>query len=336
MTVREAFKEFASELEIDEPTVKEAKRLHEEARAALEDELTGCRRTFLSGSYPRNTRLAPLDDIDIIAVVDSTAPWNDDPSAALAEVGEIVCKVFSGSRYELGRHAAKVRDIESTIDDVHLDVVVARETGDGTILEISEREPTNGWIECNPEAHAEKLSRTNAEWHGRVVPVIKMIKHWNRCEPNEERRLPSFLVEAIALHAFSGSGSLDTPEMVHRYFDFAAEKIKTPTTSPAVPNGFVDGDMEDSRRQDLSQRLRRAATHAQEALDIEPDDDAGAHEIWYRLFADPFPKPDAEARKAELAAHLRANPAASIAGGTITTATHGRSSVPGRAYGQES
>jgi hypothetical protein len=333
MTVRDAFRQFASDLEINKATIKEAKRLHEQARDALQNELTGCERTFLSGSYPRNTRLEPLDDIDIVAVVESTEPWGDEPSTALREAGQIVADVFEGSRFELGYHAAKVRDVDSTIDDVHLDIVVARETGTGTILEISERKPANDWIESDPEAHAAKLSSTNANWHERVVPVIKMVKHWNGREANEDRQLPSFLVEAIALHAFTGSGSLDTPEMVHRYFDYAADKIKTPTTSPAVPDGYVDPDMEDSRRQELSRRLRRAATDAKEALDIEPDDDAGAHEVWYRLFGDPFAKPNADARAKEAAALLRTGQAATIAGGTITTSMSGRSTVSGRAFG---
>lgn len=336
MTVRDAFKDFAHELEIDKATIKEAQRLHEAARDALEADLSGCERTILSGSYRRNTRLEPLNDIDIIAIVESTSPWHDDPRTAVADAGDIVTGVFAGSRCELGYHAAKIRDISSTIDDVHIDVVVARETGDGTILEISELDPANDWIASDPEAHAEALHRANANWGDRVVPVIKMIKHWNRQEPNKERRVPSFLVEAIALHAFPGSRSMEVPEMVHRYFDFAADKVLTPTSNPAVPNGYVDGLMEGSRRDELSRRLRRAATTAQEALDIESNDDAGAHEIWYGLFGDPFPKPDTDARAKQVASMLRDNKGATIAGGTITTSTTGRTTVPGRAYGEES
>jgi hypothetical protein len=82
--------------------------------------------------------------------------------------------------------------------------------------------------------------------------------------------------------------------------------------------------------------LRRAATRAQEALDIEDDDPDGAHEIWYEIFGDPFPKPDSAKRAADLAAHLRKTPAGSVAGGTITTSDSGRQTVPGRAYGEES
>ena len=101
MKISELFKDFAHALEIDKPTIDEAVRLHERARAALEANLEGCKRTTLSGSYPRNTRLAPLDDIDIIAVVKSTAPWDDDPETALRAAGQIVVDEFPARQWRL-------------------------------------------------------------------------------------------------------------------------------------------------------------------------------------------------------------------------------------------
>jgi hypothetical protein len=334
MKIKEAFKEFAHELEIDQYTIDEAVRLHERARAAVQANLEGCERTTLSGSYPRSTRLAPLNDIDMIAVVESTAPWNDDPETALRAAGQIVVDEFPGSTMEIGNHAAKISNLDSTIKDVHLDVVVGYEIGSGTTLRISETQPQSDWIKSDPEAHARDLSDANEAWDKKLKPTTKQIKHWNRREEDRDRQMPSFLIEAIALHAFDDSGSLSPPEMAHRYFDRAAEEIKTPTTSPAVPDGFVDADMEDSRRDVLSRRLRRAATDAQEALDIEADDPDGAHEIWYRIFGDPFPKPNTESRAAEAAEALRRG-GAGVAGGTVTIAPSGRSTVPGRAYGEE-
>lgn len=335
MKIKEAFKQFAHNLEIDEATIKEAKRLHERARAALQNNLEGCERTALAGSYPRNTRLAPLDDIDIIAVVKSIEPWNDDPETALRAAGQVVVDEFPGSTMKVGNHAAKISGITSSIEGVHLDIVVGYEIGSGTTLRISETKPESQWIKSDPEAHARELSDANEAWDKKLKPTIKQIKHWNGRESDRDRQIPSFLVEAIALHAFTSSGSLNPQEMAHRYFDRAAEKIRTPTTSSAVPGGYVDADMEDDRREALSRRLRRAATDAKEALDVEENDPDGAQDIWYRIFGDPFPKPDADKRAADAAAFLRRNPAGSVAGGTITTGV-GRATVPGRAYGEES
>ncbi len=170
MKISELFKDFAHALEIDKPTIDEVVRLHERARAALEANLEDCKRTTLSGSYPRNTRLAPLDDIDIIAVVKSTAPWNDDPETALLAAGQIVVDEFPGSSMEIGNHAAKISNVDSSIEGVHLDIVVGYEIGSGTKLKISETEPESTWIESDPEAHASELSDANAAWDDKLKP----------------------------------------------------------------------------------------------------------------------------------------------------------------------
>lgn len=334
MNISDAFKEFASALEIDSATITEAKRLHDRARKALEKNLTGCKRTFLSGSYPRQTRLAPLDDIDMIAVVKNADPWDNDPNKALKEAGQIVVDEFPGSTMKIGNHAAKISNIDSSIERVHLDIVVGSEIGSGTTLKITETKPIATWIKSGPESHARELTDANTAWAEKLKPTIKQIKHWNGREADEDRQLPSFLIEAIALHAFSGSGSVSAQEMAHRYFDRAAKKVETPTTSPAVPDGYVDPDMEQARRDKLSNRLRRATNDATEALRIEGDDPDGAHEIWYRIFGDPFPKPDTKARAATAAAALRSG-VGGIAGGTVTISPSGRTTVPGRAYGKK-
>jgi hypothetical protein len=192
MTVATAFEEFRKALEIDIQTVKDAIELHETARAALKGRLKGHKRSFLSGSYGRNTRLDPLNDIDIVAIVESTAPWDDDPEKAMKAAGEAVRPDFPGCTIRLGAHAAKVIPDDPPIPDVHLDVVVAVETGSGTVLKISERKPTSNWKKSDPEAHAAALSEANDNWKTRLVPAIKQIKHWNRNASGDP--LKSFIV----------------------------------------------------------------------------------------------------------------------------------------------
>ena len=96
MSVASAFEDFRQGLEINQKTIDSAIELHEKARKSLKDHLEGHERSILSGSYPRNTRLEPLDDIDIIAVVASTEPWNDDPEKAMQAAGEAVRPDFPG------------------------------------------------------------------------------------------------------------------------------------------------------------------------------------------------------------------------------------------------
>jgi hypothetical protein len=330
MDIAAAFKDFATALEIDSKTIEEAIDLHERARKGLKDRLEGHKRSILSGSYPRNTRLDPLDDIDIIAIVQSTDPWDNDPEKAMQAAGEAVRPDFPGCTIQLAAHAAKVTPKDPPIPNVHLDIVVATETGNGTILDISEREPRSNWKASDPEAHASALSEANGGWSGRLVPAIKQAKHWNRNADGDPLR--SFLVEALALRIFTGEGDISAAKMTQKFFYEAKRAILTPTTSPAVPDGFVDGDMPGQERRAHADRLTKASDKAKEAISAEESgDDLAAQEIWYGLFGDPFPKPDKDERKAKIADALRAG-TAGVGGGTIISGG-GRAVVPGRSYG---
>ncbi len=329
MSIATAFDDFRKALEIDAATVEDAKELHETARAGLRDRLEGHKRTVLSGSYARNTRLDPLNDIDIIVVVESTEPWDDDPEKAMRAAGEAIQPDFPGCTIRLGAHAAKVKPKDPPIEGVHLDIVVATETGTGTVLEISEREPASGWKTSDPEAHAAALSKANEAWKQRLVPAIKQVKHWNRNAEGDP--IQSFLVEALALRIFTGSGDLSAAKMVQKFFNEAQPAILTPTTNPAVPNGSVDGDMPLDERLDHSSRLAKASRTADDAVSAEATDESAAQEIWYGLFGSPFPEPDKDERKSRIADALRSG-TAGVGGGTIISGS-GRPAVSGRSFG---
>lgn len=333
MTVAGSFEDFRKALEIDPNTVAAAKDLHERARGALENNLKGHVRSFLSGSYARNTRLEPLNDIDIIVVVDSTEPWDDDPEAAMNAAGDAVQPEFPDATIQLGNHAVRVFPKDPPIEGVHLDIVVALHVGPATMHEISERKPEPGWPASDPEAHQDALSKANEAWQKRLVPMIKMIKHWNRNASGEP--LQSFLVEALALRLFTGSGDVDRAAMVTKFFDEAKTAILSPTSSPAVPVGYVDGTLTAEERDAHATRLEKASDRAAEAsVAADEGDEGAAEEIWYKLFGDPFPKPDQEARKASMAAAVKGG-ASGILGNTITSVPSARPIVRGTDFGAE-
>ena len=330
MTVGTSFDTFRKALEIDPDTVDTAKDLHERARARLAG-LPGHQRSFLSGSYGRRTRLNPLNDIDIVVVVSDTSVWKDDPETAIRAAGEIVRPEFPECRIRMGAHAAKVMPKDPPIAGVHLDVVVARKGPWGTVLEISEREPIAKWRLSDPEAHAAALSKANEAWCMRLVPLVKQVKHWNRTTTGDG--LKSFHVEALVLKVFAGAGDISDAEMVAKFFRDASTSILTLTANPAVPDGYVDEGMTKEERQAHATRLGKASAKAQAAITAAKTDEAAAEDIWYSLFGDPFPKPDADARKASIAESLRTG-TGGLAGGTIVSGG-GRPPVPARSYGSD-
>jgi hypothetical protein len=157
-------------------------------------------------------------------------------------------------------------------------------------------------------------------------------KHWNRKTSGDQ--LPSFLIEALALRIFTGTGDFAASRMVQKFFNEAKVAILSPTTSPAVPDGHVDGDMTWEERDAHAERLSKASNSADAAIAAEEaGDESAAQDIWHNLFGDPFPAPDKDDRKAEIAEALRVG-TAGVGGGTIIGGA-GRAVVPGRAFGAE-
>jgi hypothetical protein len=112
--------------------------------------------------------------------------------------------------------------------------------------------------------------------------------------------------------------------MAQKFFNEAKTAILTPTKSPAVPDGYVDGDLTAAEREAHADRLAKASKKANAAIDAEEaGDESAAQEIWYDLFGDPFPKPDKDDRKAKIAEALR----------TVTAGVGGV--VQGRSFGVE-
>ena len=127
-------------------------------------------------------------------------------------------------------------------------------------------------------------------------------------------------------------GDESASKMVQTFFNEAKDAISTPTPSPAVPDGFVDGDMTEAERDAHASRLAKASRKADDAIAAEEaGDESAAQEIWYGLFGDPFPKPDKDDRKAKIADAINAG-TAGIGGGTIIGGA-GRQVVPGRSFG---
>lgn len=54
------------------------------------------------------------------------------------------------------------------------------------------------WIKTNPDKHAELSTAKNKALGGKWVPLVKMLKRWNRSA--DKPISPSFLIEVMALN----------------------------------------------------------------------------------------------------------------------------------------
>jgi hypothetical protein len=161
-------------------------------------------KSFLTGSYKRSTLIAPLNeaDVDIFFVLDSDYHKADGHAALLDKLRATLLKTYTKTpKVSRNGHAVTI-----TFTDFVVDAVPPfNRQGGGYLIPDS---VGKRWISTDPTVHEKVVSASNAAHSGSVVPVVKMIKRWNR-EVNRSFR--SFYLELIAVEIFSGVTLTDDP-----------------------------------------------------------------------------------------------------------------------------
>lgn len=178
--------------------------------------------SYLSGSYARDTAIKPLEDVDIIFMIDPRH-W---PVSLLASYPEpeTVLRTFSSAirrRYQDSSLRTQNRSIRLRLFHLNIDVVPAIDSGkgDGRIL-IPDRR-TEDWIVTAPKKHTEIASAINQQQSRRFKPLVKLLKFWNTNLPSTAR-FKSFAVETIACRVFSKIKFKSIQQGLLLFFDFIA------------------------------------------------------------------------------------------------------------------
>jgi len=179
--------------------------------------------TYLTGSYKRDTAVRPLEDVDIVVLIDPThwdIPWyasKPDPTALLQSFGRAVRTRYPTSGVHLQR-----RSVGLKLTHLDLDVVPAIDQGNDMLLIPDRIDRT--WIRSGPKRHTDLGATLNTKRGMKLKPLVKLLKQWNNNLPTTAH-VKSFTIETIALRLFAhvGFGTLD--EGLLLYFDFLAHFV---------------------------------------------------------------------------------------------------------------
>lgn len=182
--------------------------------------------SYLSGSYPRDTAIRPLDDVDIIFVINPDA-WPKNGFGFLFSEHpdpEAVLKTFMKAiryRYEDSSLRIQNRSVRLKLNHLNIDVVPAIDLGknNGHIL-IPDREEDD-WIVTAPKKHSEIASAINQRQEGRFKLLVKLLKFWNVNLP-ATAHIKSFAIETIACRVFQKIRLSSVEEGLLLFFDFIA------------------------------------------------------------------------------------------------------------------
>ena len=293
LTTAQAFGKFSKHLELSDTEQKDAEKRHSEVRECIRAGFN-IETDFLSGSYRRHTKTKPLKDVDVMFVLGKEEKWrrNKAPIETLQAFEAQLKKTYTDKdQVEIGRRSVTTVFEKDYYPDDHegkvlsIDAVPAFEI-DGGIYEIPDK-ITKTWIKTNPEKHKEQATAKNKEMDGRWVPLVKMVKGWNRA--NGQPIKPSFLVEVMAEELVEPPFST-YPDEVRNFFAAAEANIGRTWPDPANLGPPVSDQMTPERVAAARKALEEAQRKVALAARAETTGRQGeALRLWCEVLGDYFP-----------------------------------------------
>ncbi|MET3897007.1 hypothetical protein ABIB57_000944 [Devosia sp. UYZn731] len=227
-TIAEAFRVLRSNLEIPDLQEQTVAIRQRDIRGVLERDFV-VNDTFLTGSYRRSTMIRPLKeaDVDIFIVLDVKYYREDGKKALLESIKQSLRKTYTKTPDIRPDGSA----VTITFSDFKVDVVPAfHRKGGGYLIPSLE---LNKWISTDPRKHAEIWTAANKTHNNDLVPLIKMMKGWNK----SRSLFKSFHLETLVLRSLDGITITDFPSGMRYVFDKGINLVQYKLADPA---GYSD------------------------------------------------------------------------------------------------
>jgi hypothetical protein len=282
-TINQSFLQLKSNLEITGLQQATVSTRQQNVRDALIADLTVLD-SFLTGSYRRSTMVAPLKDADIdVFVVFDSSYYKQGGQAWLLDKVKVTLQKTYPTTPKISRNGQAVT---ITFTDFTVDVVPAfNRKGGGFLIPDSVNER---WISTDPKKHVDIWTAANTSHSGNLVPLIKMIKAWNK---GHSTLLRSFHLEAMILDILTNVEITDFPSGARFIFDKARQAVKGGTYDPSGYGGNLADYLNTQQKiSDVVSRLEIAYSRALEAESLDKQGKfAQAVDKWRLIFGDYFP-----------------------------------------------
>ncbi len=293
LTTAEAFDKFRKRLELSETERKDAARRQTDVRDCIRGGFA-VKTDSLSGSYRRHTKTKPLKDVDVLFVLSDKEKWRrDKPPIETLQAFDLCLKkqYTEKDQTEIGRRSVTVEFEKNYYPEDHegkvlsIDTVPAFECGSDE-YEIPDK-VTGTWVKTNPEKHKEQATAKNKELDGYWIPLVKMVKGWNRA--NGKPIKPSFLIEVMAEELVEAPFST-YPDEVRNFFAAMEANIDQSWPDPAKLGPPVSDQMTPELVTAAKQALQEAQRKAVLAGRAEQTGRQGeALGIWRQVLGEYFP-----------------------------------------------
>jgi hypothetical protein len=270
-TIIQSFKEYASNLEITDRQTSLVSQRRQNVVDALGKELILYPGTpsRLIGSYDRSTLIRYLSegDVDVMVVLhySENKDW-DNPEGTIKVLDKF--KSILDDAYPKTEKRRDQNCISMTFSQFRLDIVPAFKWNDG-----SYRIPDSirkKWLPTDPTQFADKITSVNKNMGGSFVPLIKMVKAWNR---DQGYPLRSFHLECIMYnHYCTYNQGYTYNSMLKLFFESLQGSLSFATYEPVTGDRvdtYLDNFAAKTRRQIAIEKAQDAAAKSKEAFEDE-------------------------------------------------------------------
>lgn len=315
-TLPDHFCILLTRIEPEEDRAKIASDLPAQVRDFLqnhEDITTAVPHTRLAGSYARHTALKNIKDVDVLLLLD-TEYQKQSPA-------QVIETVFSALRTlpealddkgetSVRRHQRRSVNIHLEIADFDLDIVpaIALDGLDEPLI-IPDKD-WNEWVETHPLGYSQELSNLNGDHEGKVVPLIKLLKHWRDIHMCYRRPKSYWLECLVYQHIAAGTVTtigLSYAELFHDMLETISNDFlsslnaedKVPEIKDPMLGHNVAHNWQRAAFETFMRRVEESLGWAKKAL-AQPDE-MKAVEFWQKVFgAEWFPEDVTEEKGKQL------------------------------------
>lgn len=293
-TIKDSFNIYSSRLEI---TDRQGTKVSN-SRTNLVDKLGNVlslhpdEKSKLIGSYDRNTLTRYLSEGDVDVMIILHHGNNEDWDNA-AGTGKALNKFKAILEEEYPDTTMRVDEncVTMQLSEFRLDVVPAfKLTSGGYKIPDTIRQQ---WVETNPFAFADLITKTNKAMDDKFIPLIKMVKGWNR---EEGWPIRSFHLECMMYNRYkSYTEGYSYDSMLRLFFEdlptYLASTCYDPVTSERVDT-YLDNYATTTKRQIAINKANKASAKAKEAYEDQtkyPNAISISIEEWKALLGEFFP-----------------------------------------------
>ncbi|MDD5750461.1 MAG: CBASS oligonucleotide cyclase [Candidatus Pacebacteria bacterium] len=288
-TIQQSFQKLKENLEITGLQANTVSTRQNNVRDIVKKDLSVLD-SFLTGSYSRSTMIAPLKeaDVDIFVVLDSKYfhHYNNGQNGGQAGLLDLLKRTLRKTYTETPDISRNGQAVTIRFTDFMVDVVPAfNRQGGGYLIPNS---VSQSWISTDPKKHVEIVTNSNKVHNGDFVPLVKMIKAWNK---NNNKYFRSFHLEVLALSILNNVTISDYPSGTRFFFDKARDLITKQNPDPAGYGSDVGGYI--NTQEKIQEAVAKFELAYNRAIKAEDYASRGyvkdAIEMWIKIFGDYFP-----------------------------------------------